>query len=145
MDGIGFVTIFDSYDRVGGYVFFLFEKFGGPIFPCTWMMATQVKSGRVTVFPPEHGEMQAGMQFFAREFFYGGSIDTASIRQILDYVLYWAKEALFLRSDVRDAFHVHLDWQRQEFSTWSDEINLRRSCLNGTKVSKDLLCDKTIR
>jgi len=43
---------------------------------------TTVKSGRVTVFPPEHGEMQ-----------------------ILDYVLYWAKE---------------------EFSTWSDEINLRR-------------------
>lgn len=39
-------------------------------------------------------------------------------------------------ADVRDAFHVHLDWQRQEFSTWSDEINLRRSCLNGTNVSR---------
>ena len=46
------------------------------------MSGRRVKSGRVTVFPPEHGEMQ-----------------------ILDYVLYWAKE---------------------EFSTWSDEINLRR-------------------
>ena len=135
-----------------------------PFSSCTWIK-NQVKSGRVTVFPPEHGEMQAGMHFFAREF---SAVDLLpmSIRQILDYVLYWAKEALFLRcqntwnkkptvededglllwlANVGEAFHLHLDWQRQEFSTWSDEINLRRSCLNGTNVSRGLLCDKTIR